>query len=494
MNTPKAKTLVGSVQSYIDEEPLWEDGTRTGSIPLTRMQWRIWFLATAGKFFEGLVVFMTGVALPLIAREFDLGAFGTGMVAAAPLLGILVGATLLGVLADVFGRKKMFIAEIALFAIFLLLLTFSGGFFWVVLFLFGMGMALGCDYPTAHMIITESVPSRARGRLVLGAFSFQAAGALTGTAVGFVILYEVQDLAAWRWMYATAIIPALLVLIGRFFIPDSSPWLVSRGHIRKAEYELMRLLNRRPPYPKSISLNEHNEDKVEETQSNNGWQATKLLFSRKYRKATILASVPWFLQDLSTYGIGIFTPTILATLIGHKSAHANSIADVIHNQMLAAKGAAFLDVLLIAGIIVAIILVDKLGRMRMQVIGFIGCAAGLALAALSNTASGHLQMVLVFAGFMIFNFMTNAGPNAMTYLIAGEVFPTKIRGLGAGFAASVGKVGAVFTAFCFPALLHYLGISILLSALIVLSLFGAWVTRRYAIETAGMNLELLHKN
>jgi hypothetical protein len=59
-----------SVQTYIDETPVWADGTTVQSTPLTAMQWRIWTLATAGKFFEGLVVFMTGVALPLIAQEF----------------------------------------------------------------------------------------------------------------------------------------------------------------------------------------------------------------------------------------------------------------------------------------------------------------------------------------------------------------------------------------------------------------------------------------
>lgn len=482
-----------TVQGYIDEMPVWKDGTTTGVTPLTRMQWRIWFLATAGKFFEGLVVFMTGVALPLIAREFDLGTTGKGIVAAAPLFGILIGATALGRLADIFGRKAMFIFEIALFILFLILLTFSGGVFWVAIFLFGIGLALGCDYPTAHLIISESVPSKSRGRLVLGAFAFQAVGALVGTAIGFAILYEVQDLAAWRWMYATAIIPAVLVLVGRFFIPDSSPWLIARGRTRQAEHELQRLLQREPPYPKSIRL-ATSDTRNETSKASAGWKEIRLLFSRKHRKATILASVPWFLQDLSTYGIGIFTPTILATVIGQKSTHIASVADVIHNDILAAKGAAFLDLLLIAGIAVAILLADRVGRIRMQTLGFVGCAAGLLLAALSTATSGHFELLLVFAGFMLFNFMTNMGPNAMTYLIAGEVFPTKIRGLGAGFAASVGKVGAVTTALFFPFLLHTLGTAVLLSILIVLSLLGAWVTRHFAIETAGVNLETLDQD
>ncbi|MDR5781326.1 hypothetical protein QCE63_18165 [Caballeronia sp. LZ065] len=63
------KAPVKSVQEYIDEHPMWPDGTRLPSIPMTTMQWRIWSLAAAGKFFEGFVVFMTGVALPLISRD-----------------------------------------------------------------------------------------------------------------------------------------------------------------------------------------------------------------------------------------------------------------------------------------------------------------------------------------------------------------------------------------------------------------------------------------
>lgn len=58
-----------TVQEYIDETPVWPDGTAITQFPMTLMQWQIWGLATAGKFFEGLVVFMTGVALPLIAGE-----------------------------------------------------------------------------------------------------------------------------------------------------------------------------------------------------------------------------------------------------------------------------------------------------------------------------------------------------------------------------------------------------------------------------------------
>ena len=109
VSTPAAHER--SVQSYIDETPAWSDGTSLRWVPMTAMQWRIWTLAAAGKFFEGLVVFMTGVAMPLIADEFDLTRAQHGVVGAASLFGILVGAFGLGGLADRDGRKVMFIVE-----------------------------------------------------------------------------------------------------------------------------------------------------------------------------------------------------------------------------------------------------------------------------------------------------------------------------------------------------------------------------------------------
>jgi MFS transporter, putative metabolite transport protein len=480
MSESRSKT----VQEYIDETPVWLDGTRVADAPMTAMQWRIWWLATAGKFFEGLVVFMTGVALPLISLEFSLNATEMGIVSAASLAGILIGATALGGLADVFGRKLLFIGEMALFAGFLLAVTVSPNFLWLVVGLFGMGLALGCDYPTAHLVISESIPSSFRGRLVLSAFGFQSVGALIGTALGYFILRSSESLLDWRLMYGLAIIPALAVVVGRFFVPQSGHWLMAKGRIPEAEKAVGALLRRQPQYPQSVRL-----DRPAEMARSDHPSFAKLFTKPKHRRATILAAVPWFLQDLGTYGIGIFTPTILAAAVGVSHDHANSLAAVIHRDMEAAKGAAIIDLLLIFGIAAAILLADRVGRIRLQVLGFLGCAVGLALAASSALFSGGAQIVLIFAGFMIFNFMTNLGPNAMTYLLAGEVFPTKVRGLGAGFAASFAKVGAVLTAFFFPIVLHQIGTTALLAALVATSLLGAWVTWRFRIETTGINLE-----
>ncbi len=475
------KIPIRSVQSYLDETPVWPDGTSGLRAMMTNMQQRIWVLAAAGKFFEGMIVFMSGVALPLIATEFGIDAMQHGIIAAASLFGILVGASLLGGLADIYGRKPMFIAEMIIFTLFLALAAMSPGYWWLVVCLFGMGIALGCDYPTAHLIISETMPSSSRGRLVLGAFAFQAVGALFGTAVGYVILANSPSVGAWRLMYAVAIVPAALVILARFTIPESPHFLAVRGDSRRAGEVVLRILRRTPAYPREVAI------AVSDTDGRSGGYAA--LFRGRNLRATMLASIPWFLQDLGTYGIGIFTPVILAATVGHRTEHAGSLAAIVHNDILAAKGAAAIDALLIVGVVAAIFLADRVGRMPLQIVGFIGCAVGLAIAALSTAMSGQAQTVMIFVGFMLFNFMTNMGPNAQTYLIAGEVFPTKIRAKGAGFAASFAKVGAVTTAFLFPILLADFGTGALLWGLVGACLLGAVLTRCLRIETAGRNLE-----
>ena len=474
-------------QDYIDERPVWPDGTPLPSTPMTSMQWRIWTLAAAGKFFEGFVVFMTGVALPLISRDFHITPGEDGFVSSATLFGILVGAVALGGLSDRFGRKSMFIAEMILFCAFLALLVVCQNVISLVICLFGLGMALGCDYPTAHMIISESIPSLSRGKLVLGAFALQACGALIGTLVGYAVLVLVPDLTAWRWMFATALIPAIIVTVYRFFITESANWLYARGRLKEAEAAAGRLLVRTPRYPEAVTLSERD---VMAATHGHGGGSFAALFKPRYIRATILASVPWFLQDLSTYGIGIFTPTILAAALGNKPDHVRSVSDLITNDILATKGAALVTVLLIVGIAFAVVLADRLGRIRLQIGGFLGCAVGLLLASLS-TDFPDLKIFLIFAGFMLFNFMTNIGPNAQTYLLAGEVFPTAIRGSGAGFAAAFAKIGAVATAFLFPVLLVAVGTRWLLYGLIMTSLLGAIVTWLTRIETTGVNLDTL---
>ena len=471
-----------TVQAYIEEIPNWQDGSSLGKAPLSGMQWLVWSLATAGKFFEGLIVFMGGIALPLVSEQFSIDQTTKGFITAATLAGILIGALFLGGLADRFGRKPVFIGEMVLLLIGLLGASFSSSSELLIFWLFIMGLALGADYPTAHLIISESIPASIRGRLVLGAFSFQALGAVIGTAICAVVLSSKPELSTWRIFYLLPVIPVALVAWGRIFLPESSHWLLSKGHLTKAEKQLRKLLNRQDISLLQLEIAEEGVVKYRSSKFGD-------LFHGKQLKSTILASLPWFLQDISTYGIGIFTPIIIAAAFGAE-AQDHNLSALIHNDLLGAKGTALVDIGFLVGIAFAIWLSDKLGRIPLQIAGFIGCALGLLIAAAGNF-NGANNIVLIGVGFFLFQFMTNLGPNSQTYLIAGEVFPTKIRGVGAGFAAASGKVGAVITAFFFPALLSGFGADRLLPLLALTSLIGAWITWLYRVETKGVNLETI---
>ena len=471
-----------TVQAYIEEIPNWQDGSSLGKAPLSGMQWLVWSLATAGKFFEGLIVFMGGIALPLVSEQFSIDQTTKGFITAATLAGILIGALFLGGLADRFGRKPVFIGEMVLLLIGLLGASFSSSSELLIFWLFIMGLALGADYPTAHLVISESIPASIRGRLVLGAFSFQALGAVIGTAICAVVLSSKPELSTWRIFYLLPVIPVALVAWGRIFLPESSHWLLSKGHLTKAEKQLRKLLNRQDISLLQLEIAEEGVVKYKSSKFGD-------LFHGKQLKSTILASLPWFLQDISTYGIGIFTPIIIAAAFGAE-AQEHNLSAVIHNDLLGAKGTALVDIGFLVGIAFAIWLSDKLGRIPLQIAGFIGCALGLLIAAAGNF-NGANNIVLIGVGFFLFQFMTNLGPNSQTYLIAGEVFPTKIRGVGAGFAAASGKVGAVITAFFFPALLSGFGADRLLPLLALTSLIGALVTWLYRVETKGVNLETI---
>ena len=113
--------------------------------------------------------------------------------------------------------------------------------------------------------------------------------------------------------------------------------------------------------------------------------------------------------------------------MGASHDHSRSVIDVIHSDIVAAEGSALITALLIVGIGFAVLLADVVGRIRLQVLGFIGCAVGLLIASTLSYAEGGAKTLLIFTGFMLFNFMTNLGPNAQTYLLAGDALNGDVR-------------------------------------------------------------------
>ena len=449
--------------------------------------WLLWLLSAGLIALDGFDFFIIGIAMPFLQQDFGLGSAAVGAVAVAAVAGSLVGSLTLGPITDKIGRQVMLLVDIAIFVI----ATTGTALAWnatsLILFRFLVGVAIGADYPISVSYITENVPSRLRGRMVIGAFSFQAIGALLGALTGLIVIHLFQTIYpdsaqsviqyAWRWMLGVGLVLAIAVGILRFSFLLESP----RYYIVRGEYD-------RASKAASILLNEP-IDITPETDPPSREPSLKYsaLFSPQYRRNTVFASVPWFLQDIATYGIGIFTPAIIGAL-----AFASE-DNFITKEMASATGSAFVDLFLIAGFLIAVLLVERAGRIRLQITGFIGMAIGLVILALSDLLpfDNGSNIVVVFIGFLVFNLTMNAGPNSTTFLLSGEVFPTSIRASGAGFAAAFAKAGAVLGTFALPILRKSLGTSTLLLLLALCCLIAAVITYLFRVETTGRSLEAI---
>lgn len=443
--------------------------------------WLLWALSAGLIALDGFDFFIIGIAMPFLQRDFGLGFAEIGAVAVAAVAGSLVGSLTLGPITDKIGRQLMLMVDVAIFII----ATAGTALAWnaasLIVFRFLVGVGIGADYPISVSYITENVPSRLRGRMVIGAFTFQAVGALLGAATGLVTIYLFQTIYpdstqpaiqyAWRWMLGVGLVLAIVVGILRFsFLLESPRYYIAKRDYEAASKAASTLLD------KPIDITPETDPPEREPSLQ-----YKALFSPQYRRGTVLASVPWFLQDIATYGIGIFTPTILGFL-----AFASE-ENFMVREMAAAKGSAFVDLFLIAGFLIAVLLIDRVGRIKLQIVGFLGMAVGLLiLAAASVLVLGNEpNIVIVFIGFLVFNLMMNAGPNSTTFLLSGEVFPTSIRASGAGFAAAVAKAGAVLGTFGLPILQKSLGVPTLMLMLSVFCVLAAAITYMYQVETTG---------
>jgi MFS family permease len=477
---------ITATEEPISEAPIsFEE--RLDQSDVTRTMWLLWALSAGLIALDGFDFFIIGVALPFLQRDFSLNSAAIGAVAVAAVAGSLVGSLTLGPITDKVGRQLMLIVDVAIFII----ATAGTAFAWnaasLITFRFLVGIGIGADYPISVAYITENVPSRLRGRMVIGAFTFQAVGALLGAVTGLTVIYLFQVIYpdstqpaiqyAWRWMLGIGLVMAIGVAMLRFsFLLESPRYYIARGEYDEASKAATILLD------EPIAITPDTDPPSREPSLK-----YSALFSSQYRRRTIFASVPWFLQDIATYGIGIFTPAIIGTLA---FANADSF---MAREMASAKGSAIVDVFLIVGFLIAVWLVDRAGRVRLQVVGFLGMAVGLAILAASDRLPDNsgANLVVVFVGFFVFNLMMNAGPNSTTFLLSGEVFPTSIRASGAGFAAAFAKAGAVLGTFALPIVQKNLGAPIMLLLLSLICIVAAGMTYVFRVETAGRSLEVV---
>ncbi len=479
INSQPADSELTTIKDAQDLHRLIDNAT------LNKNHWKIWFLCAMGVFIDGFDLFIIGVALPLIAQDLSPNRWEIGMIGAAAPLGAMFGAAALGWATDKIGRKTMYMFDLVLFVVLSIVCSLSWNAFSLIAFRFLLGIGIGADYPIGSSYIAEFMPSKVRGKMLISAFSFQAVGSLAGALVGLAVLMVYPEVSAWRWMLAIGVVPAVATIFMRHSAPESPRWLLDQGRVEEACKVVGDTLGQ------ELSFTSLNLPKRPERAAKAKISITAL-FEKSYLRRTILALAPWFLMDIALYGVGIFTPTMLAAIVGeaHPLAFHTVSQHMIHKDIIATEGAIFLDAFLVVGFVLSIISVEKFGRIKLQMCGFIGMTIGLIILAIAvaiPTDPNHL--LLVFCGFALFNLLVNIGPNATTYLLPAELFPTKLRATGHGLASAAGKIGAVFGIFFLPVLMSTYGLSTTMSLVAATSFLGFLGTWIFGVETTGVALE-----
>jgi MFS transporter, putative metabolite transport protein len=196
------------------------------------------------------------------------------------------------------------------------------------------------------------------------------------------------------------------------------------------------------------------------------------LFSRGYRARTALVTIPWFLMDIATHGVGLFTRQF-----SERSKFLEKKRGLTTHDFALAEGSALIDLFLLIGFLFGVWMVPRFGRIRMQAVGFAGMVLGmLMLVTAVGLTNSRLHIALVFAGFILFNVWMDAGPNTTTFTLAPILFPTQFCGTAGGFAAGVAKLGATLGVFLLPIVKEKFGLQSVLGIVSAVSLLGLIIT------------------
>jgi putative MFS transporter len=445
--------------------------------PLTPTQRRLWVFSTGGTLLDGFGIFVLGVAMPLIIAQFHLTPDVVGLIGASLVLGAVFGAGLGGPMADHFGRKPLMLVDMTIICAGAAASALANGAVMLFIGQFLVGVGVGVDFPVSSSYISEVLPKSSRARMMVATIACQAVGMLLAAAVTLALLKTVNSAQNWRLFLATEGAIALLFFLLRLSEPHSPHWLMSRGRFAEAAESFIRLMPEQRQVVLQLTSNAGNQSLTTSVALARP-PGIADLFSRTYRARTLLVAVPWFLMDIATYGVGLFTPIILGaidTFDQTGGAITHDLADV--------RGSGAIDLFLLFGFLLGIWIVPKLGRIRMQAIGFTGMACGMILLIIAvylSNSSSHIP--LVFTGFILFNLLMNAGPNSTTFTLAAILFPTQLRATASGFAAGVAKLGATFGVFVLPILKSHFGVPAVLGMVMAVSALGLIVTLVFGCE------------
>jgi len=361
----------------------------------------------------------TGViagAIGFLERHFNLDpSFQKGWVAASALIGCTIGVSLAELMSDRLGRKKTLIVSAILFFISAVGTALPKNVTMFVIFRIIGGVGVGAASITSPMYIAEISPAPIRGRLV----SVNQFAIVTGFLVVYLVNYFIAQQGTdqwniangWRWMFGSEALPAVMLLLLLFIVPESPRWLTKYGRRDTALTVLTRVGGSSQA---KLELKEIEDAIAHESGS------LAQLFKPGMRIVLVIGIVLAILQQVT--GINVFL----------------YFGAEIFKKMGSGTNAALLKEVIVGAVnltftIVAIWTVDRLGRKPLMLIGSAGmgiCLAAMGLAAFFQSTTG-LWLLIFILGYIAF-FALSVGP--VTWVILSEIFPTRIRGRAMGVA------------------------------------------------------------
>ncbi|MBE1584359.1 SP family sugar:H+ symporter-like MFS transporter [Nonomuraea angiospora] len=403
-----------------------------------------------GGFLFGFDTAIVNGAVDPIKENFHLSSVGLGVVVAITLFGAAIGALIAGWMADRIGRTKVMGVAALIFLASAIGCGVSAGFWDLAAWRLLTGVAVGYATVLGPLYISEIAPASIRGRLsslqqmaiVLGIFTALLTDSLIAVLLGGADAEAFLGLPAWRWMFIAGAVPALLYGALSLKLPESPRYLAARGRRDEASGVLADL----HAIPRDQA--ERDVDRMEATVSRGYRPRFRDLLSHR----TGLLPIVWI-------GVGI---AALQALVGIDVIfyYSNSLWKSVGFDESASFGLSVLSSLInVLSTIAAIVLIDRVGRRRLLLVGSAGMVASLILVSIgfaqSVTVRGELTLpgswgplTLIGANAFVVCFAISWGP--VVWVLLGEMFPNAIRGVALALAASINWIAGVGLNLSFP--------------------------------------------
>lgn len=425
---------------------------------MARFQRKITLLSAGGTFLDGFDLTVIAVALPLIIKQWNVGAGEQSLIVSSAIIGSLIGAACLGNLTDHFGRKAMYVIDLLGFVVFAALTAFAQDAWQLIILRFFLGIGIGADYPISATIVSEFASKKHRGLHGTSLAAMWFVGAVVAYIMG--IIFSPFGDNAWRYLLLVGALFAIIVFLGRITLPESPRWLLSRGRRDEAQAVMRKVTG--------------SETIVTDADATPKRKARDLFSSRLWRRTFFVCGF-WFCYATAYYGISMYVPTILANFTNGSRMHT-----IIGSGVVALIG--------LVGSVIGMNVVDRWGRRPLIITSFAGLTAALVVLALVPNPT-LVFLVVLFSLAVLFS---NAGGGILNFVYPTELFPTTIRSSAAGLATSVSRVGSILGVLVFPNFVAWWGDSAALWFFAVIGLGGLLISVWLAPETKGRSLEAIN--